>query len=204
MRNLITISGFLLLHAAWAQGQVFRTEADYPGAGLVVDGEIGLEPRMGRFVLTYAVGGHPKVTPCRQLWGFQYGNILYRIAPEGHVPVRLMAQGAVYYWENGFAHLRMQSDSMEAARFEFGRASYLSRDVKGEIVPACFKGKGMSKGSERFKEAWPAYAGMLECIGSGEQMDSTRQCVVEYEVAVEEGRASAPPASTGNRPPAEF
>lgn len=204
MRHLVTIAVILFTHAAWAQGQVFRTEADYPGAGMAVDGEVGLEPRMGRFVLTYAVDGKPKVTPCRQLWGFQYGSALYRIAPEGHVPVRLMAQGAVFYWENGFAHLHMQSDSVEAAHFEFGRASYLSRDVKGEIVPACFKGKGMTKESERFKAEWPAYAGMLDCIGTGANMDSTRQCVVEYEVAVEEGRAPAPPATSGNRPPAEF
>ena len=192
MRAAVLAPFLFFLAAAVAQGQLYWRAEDYPNAGMAVSGDIGVEPRMGRFVITYLVDGKEKTTPCSRIWGFQYEGTLYRIAPEGRMPVRLMAQGAVFYWENGFAHMRMQRDSTEAAAFEYGRPSYLSQDLFGEIVPACFEGKGATKASQRFKERYPAYADMITCIGEGADMDSTRQCVVEYEVAVEEGRAAKP------------
>lgn len=192
MRAMAFLSTFCLVASLAAQNQLFWSESDYPDAGIAVQGDIGVEPRMGRFVITYAVDGRNKATPCGKVWGFNFDHMLYRIAPEGNVPVRLMAEGAVYYWENGFAHLHMQRDSIEAAAYDYGRPSYLSRDLMGEIVPACFTGKGATKASLRFKDHYPAYAGMMDCIGAGSDMDSTRQCVVEYEVAVEEGRSAKP------------
>jgi hypothetical protein len=33
---------------------------------------------------------------------------------------------------------------------------------------------------------------MLSCIGEGTELERVRQCVVEYEVAVEEGKAGKP------------
>jgi hypothetical protein len=108
------------------------------------------------------------------------------------MPVRLMSYGAVYYWENGFAHLHMQHDSTEASGFEYGRAAYLSKDVQSEIVPASFKADDTRSASAKFREDYPAYGSMLDCIGEGTELDSVRQCVVEYEVAVEEGLASMP------------
>ncbi|MGV9013472.1 MAG: hypothetical protein ACOH13_12835 [Flavobacteriales bacterium] len=192
MRTTFLLTFLLLMADAMGQNQVFWDAEDYPNSGMVIQGDIHVEPRMGRFVITYEVNGSSKTTACRRIWGFQFDRTLYRIAPEGKIPVRLMAEGAVYYWENGFAHLRMQRDSLEASAYDYGRFSYLSMDRMSEIVPACFQGKQMSKASERFKDAYPAYADMLGCIGAGTDQDSTRQCVVEYEVAVEEGRALKP------------
>ncbi|MBK8581977.1 MAG: hypothetical protein LKM36_04210 [Flavobacteriales bacterium] len=192
MRIALLLSSFMLVAAAVGQNQVFWKAEDYPDSGMTVLGDINVEPHMGRFVITYEVGGDKKTTACRKIWGFQFDHMLYRIAPEGKVPVRLMAQGAVFYWENGFAHLRMQRDSVEAAAYDFGRFSYMSKDRMSEIVPACFEGKGMTKAAKQFKDSYSAYADMLGCIGAGTDMDSTRQCVVNYEVAVEEGKAAKP------------
>jgi hypothetical protein len=189
---LLALTGPLILSVS-AQNAIYRSYEECAArTGEQVEGPMEVLPRMGRFVLTFEKDGKEASVPCRKLWGFRCNNILFRIEPEGHLPVRLMAQGAVFYWENGFAHLRMLRDSMQAAGFEYGRASYLSRDLQGEIVPASFAADDTRSASGKFRAANPQYTSLLDCIGAGGNMDLTRQCVVEYEVAVEEKRAAAP------------
>lgn len=193
MRILFAILICCASLAADAQNAIFRTYKEYvDGAGLPVQGVIDVVPRMGRFVVTYKKDGKEQRISCKKVWGFRYNNILFRIEPEGDLPVRLMSHGAVYYWENGFAHLHMQHDTTEASGFEYGRAAYLSKDVQGEIVPASFKTDDTRSASAKFRDAYPAYGSMLDCIGEGTELDRVRQCVVEYEVAVEEGKAVKP------------
>lgn len=176
-----------------AQNVIYRSYEEYTGKqGEEVDGPIDVVPDLGRFVVSYVKDGSKKHRPTRKVWGFLNGGALYRIEPEGHLPVRLMAQGAIFYWENGFAHLRMQHDSAEAAGFQYGQASYLSRDLQSEIVPASFKADDTKSPSAKFKKAWPAYADLLDRIGEGADMDRVRQLVVDYDVAVEEGNAVGP------------
>jgi hypothetical protein len=193
MRILFALLVLCAPLAADAQNAVFRTYQEYAGdAGVPVQGVIDVVPRMGRFVVTYQKDGKEQRIPCKKIWGFRYNNILFRIEPEGDMPVRLMSHGAVYYWENGFAHLHMQHDTTEASSFEYGRAAYLSKDVQGAIVPACFRTGDTKSASAKFRDAYPAYGSMLSCIGEGTELERVRQCVVEYEVAVEEGKAGKP------------
>jgi len=186
----------LICCASWAadaQNAIFRTYQEYAdSAGLPVQGVIDVVPRMGRFVVTYTKDGSKESISCKKVWGFRYNNILFRIEPEGDMPVRLMSHGAVCYWENGFAHLHMQHDTTEASGFEYGRVAYLSKDLQSDIVPASFKDDDTGSSSAKFRDAFPAYGSMLNCIGEGAELDSVRQCVVEYEVAVEEGKAAKP------------
>lgn len=176
-----------------AQNVIYSSYAEYAaGKGEQVDGPIDVVPNLGRLVVTYVKDGSKKHIPTRKIWGFKNQGLLYRIESEGKLPVRLMAQGAIFYWENGFAHLRMQRDSSEAATVEYGYASYLSRDLQSEIVPAHFIPDDTKSPSAKFKQAWPAYADLLDRIGEGTDMDSVRQLVVEYAVAVEEGRLAGP------------
>ncbi|MEO8733486.1 MAG: hypothetical protein ABI373_04055 [Flavobacteriales bacterium] len=193
MRILFAALVFCVSFAVDAQNAIFRTYKEYvDSTGLPVQGVIDVVPRMGRFVVTYKKDGSEERIPCKKVWGFRYNNILFRIEPEGDMPVRLMSHGAVYYWENGFAHLHMQHDSTEASSFEYGRAAYLSKTIQSAIVPASFNADDTSSASAKFRDANPAYASMISCIGEGSELDSVRQCVVEYEVDVEEGKASMP------------
>ena len=89
-------------------------------------------------------------------------------------------------------HLHMQHDSLEAATFGYGLPSYLSHDLHGEIVPAVFKPGDNRTPSGKFRQEWPAYATLLERIGENADMDRIRQEVVDYIVAVEEGRVQGP------------
>lgn len=193
MRHLILLLTLGISSCLMAQAIIYRTYEEYVAKqGEVVDGAIDVVPDLGRFVVSYVKGGSKKHVPTRKVWGFLNDGFLYRIEPEGRLPVRLMAQGAIFYWENGFAHLRMQRDSAEAAGFEYGHASYLSRELQSDIIHASFKAGDTKSSSAKFKEAWPAYAELLGRIGEGNDMDSVRQYVVDYEVAVEEGRIAGP------------
>ncbi|MBP8822401.1 MAG: hypothetical protein KBH07_02000 [Flavobacteriales bacterium] len=179
--------------SAAAQGVLYRSHEEFVAQrGEAVDRMVEVAPAMGRFVLCYEQAGARRQVPTRKLWGFMNRGVFYRIEQQDRLPVRLMAQGAIYYWENGFAHLHMQRDSTAASAFDYGHACYLSRDLAGDIVPAAFMPDDAKSASARFKAAWPAYKHLLEQIGEGNDMDQVRKLVVEYEVAVEEGRVSGP------------
>lgn len=193
MRSLLLIAAIVAAAAAMAQHVLFRNYGEYVGkAGEHVEGLINVEPHWGRFMVVYEQDGRTERIPTRKVWGFLNNGFLYRIEQAGKLPVRLMAQGAIQYWENGLAHLRIQQDSTGASGFEYGYASYLSRDLQSVIVPAVFKPDDAKSLSAKFKAAWPAYQDLLEQIGAGTDMEKVRQWVVDYEVAVEEGRVAGP------------
>lgn len=190
MRSVLPTAVLCLsLQGANAQGMVFRTYAEkVAGTGEAFMGPIEVVPLLGRFVAVYTGPNGKERTPCKDLWGFTYKGVVFRIEPEGHLPVRLMTQGTVCYYENGFAHLQMQRDSTEAAGFVYGRQSYLSKSLEDAIVPAVFAEKDERSPSARFREAHPEYAALCGCIGDRQDMDHTRQCVVDFEVDMEEKR----------------
>ncbi|MBX2983801.1 MAG: hypothetical protein KF843_14075 [Flavobacteriales bacterium] len=193
MHRLLLLLSLGISSGIMAQNVIYRSYGEYvENKGEQVDGLIDVVPNMGRFVVAYENAGSKKHVPTRKVWGFLNDGFLYRIEPEGKLPVRLMAQGPICYWENGLAHLRMQRDSTEAAIVEYGYASYLSRDLQSEIVPAHFTADDTKSPSAKFRQAWPAYSELLDRIGEGTDMDSVRQCVVDYAVAVEEGRLAGP------------
>ncbi len=193
MRNLMLLVALCAAAAVMAQNMVFRSYGEYAAKrGEAVDGPVGVEPQLGRFTVTFRKDGKRQRIPTRKVWGFMNQGVLYRIEQEGKLPVRLMAQGAVYYLENGFAHLRMQRDSTGASGFAYSYAAYLGRDMQSDIVPAVFRPDDTKSASAKFKAAWPAYKDLLEQIGEGSDMERVRRLVVEYEVAVEEGRVKGP------------
>ncbi len=192
MRYLILIA-LAFPAALLGQGMLYYSAADHArDQGEKVDGAIDVVPSLGRFVVVYEQGGKRKQVATRKVWGFMNKGALYRIEPEGNLPVRLMAQGPIYYWENGLAHLRMQNDSVEASSIRYGRASYLSQGMDSEIVPAIFGGSPALPAAERFRAERPEYAALLEQIGTGSDLQRVRELVVEYAVAAEEGRLPAP------------
>ncbi|MCL4282356.1 MAG: hypothetical protein KJZ58_08815 [Flavobacteriales bacterium] len=193
MRTLIATLLSLSAVGIMAQNALYQSYEEYAEhRGQEVKGLFNVEPHFGRFVVTYREGEALVRVPTRKVWGFMNRGALYRIEQHGFLPVRLMAQGPIYYWENGFAHLHMQHDSLEAATFGYGLPSYLSHDLHGEIVPAVFKPGDNRTPSGKFRQEWPAYATLLERIGENADMDRIRQEVVDYIVAVEEGRVQGP------------
>lgn len=150
---------------------------------------LDLVPLMGQYTLLFdasrgAAGGDMRKIPCKDIWGFTINDVLFRIEPDAHLPVRLMTRGAICYYENGPAHLIMQRDGTELGMFELGHQSYLSEDLEGPIVPAIFKADERSA-SNGFRSTHPQYEPLFTCIGEKDDINHTRQCVVDFEVSVE-------------------
>ena len=149
---------------------------------------VDLYPVFGQWTLFFLKDSVERKVKCKDIWGFTYKGILFRITDEGPIPVRLMTEGEVCYYENGVAHLKMQRDNVELAEYEIGQSAYLSKDIKSPIVPARFKDGDARSISGRFREEHPELERLCTCIGASEDMDRTRQCVVDFEAGLEVNR----------------
>ena len=152
--------------------------------GEVVGAYVDLLPVVGKYVLVFKTNTGRRKVQCDELWGFRYKDALFRIEGERHLPVRLMTKGGVCYYENGPAHLRMLRDGKEMDFYELGDPSYLSRNLQGEIVRAVFAEGGQTS-SGRFRTAHPQLEPLFNCLGDRDELDHTRQCVVDFEAALE-------------------
>ncbi|HEY0977011.1 MAG TPA: hypothetical protein VGE21_06030 [Flavobacteriales bacterium] len=189
MRGVLLSSLLLIGLYGSAQTVLYRTRAEHlAGKGEERGNVLDVMPAMGRLVLVLETPGGRERVPCKDLWGFTYQGVLFRIEPGSGLPVRLMSHHTLCYYENGLAHLTMQRERTEAATFEFGDAAYLSTDLDGTIVPARFRGKDIPVASRRFDAAHPELESLITCIGAGAELEHIRQCVVDHEVSVEEKR----------------
>ncbi len=158
-----------------------RTPDPYKPIGEAVGEYVDLYPSVGQWTLLFEKDGVKRRVKCKDLWGFLYKGVLFRINEEGPIPVRLMTEGVVCYYENGFAHLRMLHDDIEHAMYDVGNAAYLSKDLKGPIVRARFKEGDTRSPSGRFNMEHPALDQLTRCIAERDEMDTIRQCVVDFE-----------------------
>lgn len=190
---LVAIPVVLMLECAQGQAYIYadadiylkhRTADPFLPLGEAVGEFVDLYPSMGQWTLLFKKDGVERKVKCKDIWGFMYKGVLFRINDEGPIPVRVMTEGAVCYYENGFAHLYMQRDDAELGEFEVGRAAYLSKDIRSPIVPAVFKDGDTRSVSSRFRTEYPALEPLFKCIGERDQMDPIRQCVVDFEAGV--------------------
>lgn len=158
-----------------------RTTNPYKPIGEAVGEYVDLYPAVGQWTLIFEKDGKKRRVKCKDIWGFLYKGVLFRIAEEGPIPVRLMTEGQVCYYENGFAHLRMLHDDIEHATYNVGNAAYLSKDLRGPIVRARFREGDTRSPSGRFCIEHPALDHLTRCIAERDEMDTIRQCVVDFE-----------------------
>jgi hypothetical protein len=174
---------------ACAQAVVFDSYADYVAEQGREAGEfVDAFPVLGRFTFEFEQDGRRQRVRGQDIWGFTYRGVLFRIHHHAAMPMRLMARGEVCYYENGFAHLDMQRDRKEAGFYEHGYQACLSTDLEAPMVPASFSEEEAPPEATAFCTARPALRHLCGCIGAGQDIGRTRQCVVDYEVAMEEVR----------------
>ena len=142
---------------------------------------------MGRHVLVLRQDGKEVKVPFKKLWGFSLNLMLFRVLEPDQVPLRVMLQGGLCYYEPGLAHLRMWRDSSTTAMVERGPLAYLSRDLSSPIIPAEFGSEEDPMRGDAFRREHPQFEQLFACIGKGEDVEHTRQCVVDFEVLLEQG-----------------
>lgn len=124
------------------------------------------------------------------VWGFQFGDHLFRVTEKYDVPVYVRQEGSLIYYENGIAILRMlkrgKSLDEETYRYETKTTSpaiimdsslisasmFVSKTLKSRIYPFSPKEK------KKLVGLLPEIAAVYECLdGSvGRQMKRSRKC----------------------------
>ena len=185
-RSISVVLAFMLAGCAYAQAILHRTLSEYNNkTGEDVGDFVELTGGIGSPILHFKKGEENIKVPCKDIWGFTYKEVLFRIHPQEDVPVRLMTKGGICYYENGYAHLHMQRERVEEATFHKGMRSYVSKDLEGPIVPAIFSAEDTRSASARFRAENPQYESLFQCIGGYDDIDRIRQCVVDFEVMLE-------------------
>ena len=119
--------------------------------------------------------------PCNTYWGFTYNDQLFRVDKLSQ-PVRVIINGKIIYYENGYANLCMIRDNTTNALFDIGYYCYVSKDLNSDIVP--FPSTIMSDAYgqiKTFKTENPKYKTLFSCIEKNYKYENVRACVESYE-----------------------
>ena len=112
--------------------------------------------------------------------GFKYNGHLFRTDHVGNI-ARVMATGDFIYYENGGAHLQMLRFNKNEGDFNSGYACYLSKDLSSDMCPLPSTTiSDARKMFKNFKDKYPEYEELYECIGKRTNYEHVRECVQEY------------------------
>ena len=126
--------------------------------------------------------GNKKKIACKNIWGFKYGDALFRTEPRSSQPARVMSLGEIVYYENGLAHLEMIRDNSTTGRSDLGYYSYISPNLKAPMTP--LPNFGFSSKARRMRELLkihPEYKPLFECLEKDYDLKTVIYCVIEFE-----------------------
>jgi hypothetical protein len=136
----------------------------------------------GKTSISLIQNGKKVKIPLEDIWGFKYGEVLFRIAKDENVMARVVSSGKITYYENGDAHLIMLIGGTNEAIFTQGYYCYVSKDLESEITPMPTKQLlGARKQINEFKEDYPEYSTLFDCIGKNYDYEHVRTCVENFE-----------------------
>jgi hypothetical protein len=136
---------------------------------------------MGKYTIVFTDNnGKEEKVKAKTIWGFKYNGHLFRTDHVGNIALVILTGDFVYY-ENGGAHLQMLRFDKKEGDFSSGYACYLSKDLGSEMTPLpsapISDAKKMYK---NFKEKYPEYEKLYDCIGKRTDYLHVRECVQEY------------------------
>lgn len=185
MKKFSLLTGLLFLfiftQAQKPQGTIFYTYKDFKADKGVPVGEYKMKYHvMGRYVMKFEGEMGKTKVEMHKIWGFALGEGLFRINERGF-PVRLLSNGKVCYYGNGFAHMSMIIQNTNEGTYRDGYAYYFSNDINSEIVP--YSGRKYKK----WKKANEGkHRKLFSCF---EDKDKEKaECVFEYNKEEEEER----------------
>lgn len=180
--TLLRISVILLLffwnHVAYSQVTVFRTYEDFKNErGENYDEYNSYLVALGSATLYFLKDNAKHKIQCKDIWGFVYKDVLFRIDEFSNQPARLMSHGKIFYYENGIAHLDMLKHNKDNGTSPSSLSVFFSKSLDTPVVSS-----GTSKPYNKFKTNHPEYKEFLECIDvNRHSVYTARECVAEFE-----------------------
>lgn len=185
MKILFYLSLILLPVVSKANFVIYKTYEDY----LAKNGEVFDEYEkcvavFGRCTLYLKKDGKTYKKACSSFWGFTYNDQLFRVDTKLGQPARVIINGKIVYYENGYANLCMIRDNIPYAIFDVGYFCYVSKDLTSNLVP--FPGTTISDAYAQikaFKAENPQYKSLFSCIEKDYDYVKVKGCVESFEKA---------------------
>lgn len=136
----------------------------------------------GNVKLKFLKDGKKVKINCKDIWGFKYNDVLFRIDKRHTQPTRVISVGKICYYENGVAHLQMMKKNTTEGNFSVGYYCYVSKNLNSELIP--MPGSLISdarKKIKRFKAANSQYKKLFDCIEKNYHYKNVRPCVEAFE-----------------------
>lgn len=184
MKILFYLSLILLPVVSKANFVIYKTYEDYLAKkGEVFDEYEKCVSIFAKCTLYLKRDGKTFKKACSSFWGFTYNDQLFRVDKLSQ-PARVVINGKIVYYENGYANLCMIRDNTASAYFDIGYFCYVSKDLTSKIVP--FPGSMVSDAYAQikdFKAENPKYKTLFSCIEKNYQYENVKACVESFEKA---------------------
>ncbi len=182
----ILFLGFLLSLSQLlaVENQFFKTYAEFKaGKGTKFDEIPSLwSSGFGKGItITFEMNGQNEKVQSNDIWGFVYKDALYRIAVLDQLPVKLISNGKIHYYENGWAHIIMARNGTTEGDV-LGSKCYVSENIYSEIIN--LPENKVVKKLPRIVElmaSFPEYVTLFECMGKGYDIERIRKCISTFE-----------------------
>lgn len=177
LRNLfvlaLTVLFNLNLHAQFVVYKSYEDYTEEKGTSY----EDYLDYRgMEKVTLILKQGNEKVKLDCEDFWGFTYKDKLFRVTKDEAIPVCLLNNGKIYYYENGIVYLEALKKNPGSVELQ-NMADYFffSVDLKSDIIdlPILLSKKPFKE----FKSAHPEYNSLFDCIASYMDPGIIRSCV---------------------------
>ena len=158
---------------------VYRTYEDFQNEdGEEYDDYRSYIHTMGSYTIIFMNNGKKVKIRCRDMWGFTYDDVLFRM--DGNLATRVVSIGTICYYENGTANLDMIKYKKKTGEFAYGHFCYISKTLDSKLIPMPAVLAGKSEINE-FKKQHPECDTLFKCLDNNYHYTKVRPCVEEFE-----------------------
>ena len=131
----------------------------------------------------------------KKIWGFMMNNKLFRVIDDTGIPVCLLSEGQLYYYENGLAYLHMLFAKRKKKRaivteqrnkhngnisYPWGEIAYFSKDINSKLYTLPIANEiGARRLLEDYIETYPELENFFSCV-KGVFKFKNRECIKEF------------------------
>jgi hypothetical protein len=183
MKNILLILLIFSSSLIYSQVTVYATYEDFKNQkGIEYDDFKNYLASIGGTSIYLIKNGKTHKIKCnKNIWGFVYKDALFKVFQKYRQPVRLISQGKICYYENGFAHLTILKTGRSSGQAQGSNSvlSFFSASLNSPIVP--FKGTDERSESGQLFNSDSKYKQLSGCLKKYMDIDFVRGCVSNFE-----------------------
>lgn len=184
---LLILISLMLGHSSYSQVIVYYTYEDFKYERGESFDDYSSYFMASAVTLTFVKDKKKHKIKCKDMWGFVYKDVLFRVDEFNKVPARLMSFGKIFYYENGIAHLDILKNNTTSGSSPSGFMIFFSKSIETPVV-AFTSNKTMVARIpyKQFKSDYPEYKELFDCMDGNYSVTTARQCVSAFQGEMDE------------------